>query len=254
MGIVNATPDSFSSDGVAGDVRRGVDQAIAMLDAGADIIDIGGESTRPDATPVVASTQIDRVLPIITALTELRPCVISIDTTRAAVANAALDAGATIVNDVSGITDDPEIADVAAQHRAPYITMHNQRGRQHGDVIDDITAGLGSSINHLTAAGVTDILVDPGFGFGWSIAQNLELLRRLAELTTLGLPIVVGTSRKSTIGNVLGARTADERIFGTAATVSQAIGRGADIVRVHDVREMVDVVRMTDAIVRPPTR
>ncbi len=250
MGIVNATPDSFSSDGTGGDVGRAVSQAVAMLEAGADIVDIGGESTRPGAGRVDAATQIARVVPVIEALRRERDCLISVDTTLAPVASAALSAGATIVNDVSGTEDDPDIARVAGDQGAPYVVMHNQRGRPHTDVIADITDGLRNAVSRLREAGVTEVIIDPGFGFGWSVQQNLEMLRRLDELWALELPILVGTSRKSTIGAVLGDRPADQRLMGTAATVAQSICAGADIVRVHDVPEMVDVVRVTDAIVR----
>ena len=251
MGILNATPDSFSSDGTDGDVDRAVRQALAMLDSGADLIDVGGESTRPGADRVDAETQIGRVVPVIEALTAARPCVVSVDTTLAAVADAALAAGATVVNDVSGTTDDPEIVEVAAKRRAGYIVMHNQRGREHTDVIDDIRRGLEPAVEALHTAGVVDVAVDPGYGFGWSVDQNLEMLRRLGELTVLELPLLVGTSRKSSIGKLLEDRPMDGRAFGTAATVAQSICAGVDIVRVHDVPEMVDVVRVTDAIVRP---
>ena len=255
MGIVNATPDSFSNDGVDKRVDDAVASARHMIANGARIIDVGGESTRPDAPRVSPAAQISRVVPIIEAIvsdlaTFGGSAALSVDTTCADVAEAALQAGATIVNDVSGTTDDSDLPHVAAAHGATYVTMHNQRGREHTDLIDDIRRGLDQSLAALDAAGIQTIVIDPGFGFGWTVAQNTEMLRRLPELWDYRLPILTGTSRKSAIGAVLDHRPVDQRLWGTAATVAQTICAGADIVRVHDVAEMADVARVTDAIVR----
>ncbi|MCJ7831520.1 MAG: dihydropteroate synthase, partial [Dehalococcoidia bacterium] len=220
---------------------------------GADILDVGGESTRPDFDPVTADEEIERVLPVIERLLAEVDLPISIDTSKAKVAQAALGAGAHLLNDVSGLRHDPEMAAAVARFGVPTVVMHNQRGRPFRDVMGDIRDGLETSVALAAAAGVPRerLIIDPGFGFGWTEEQNLEILRRLGELRDLGLPILVGTSRKSTIGAVLGLPV-EERLMGTAATVAIAIARGADIVRVHDVKEMVQVCRMADAVVRTP--
>ena len=254
MGVLNITPDSFSGDGVLASEASGVDAALQlarrMLADGADILDVGGESTRPDFQPVPPDEEIGRVVPVIERLASEFPCPVSIDTTKAGVARAALAAGAQIVNDVDGLRRDPEIAAVAAEHEAVLVIVHNQRNRPYRDVIGDVRAGFRASLD-IAAAGIEPhrVLLDPGFGFGWEPAQNLEMLRRLGELQDLERPLLVGTSRKSTIGHVLDLPV-EERLEGTAATVAIAIANGADVVRVHDVKEMVRVARMTDAIVR----
>ncbi len=244
------TPDSFSGDGVT-DSEAALRRAAEMVREGADIIDVGGESTRPGFQPVSAAEEIGRTVPVIERLVREIDILISIDTSKAAVARAALAAGAHLVNDVQGFRREPEVARAAAEAGAPAVVMHNQREREFHDVIGDVAAGLQESLRIARDQGlpVERLIVDPGFNFGWTEEQALEMLRRLAELRALGRPILVGTSRKSTIGTVLGLPV-EERLEGTAATVALSIANGADIVRVHDVREMVRVARMADAVVR----
>ncbi len=251
MGIINVTPDSFSGDGLGTDVDAAVELGVRLTAEGADIIDVGGESTRPGAEEVDAAEEKRRVLPVIEHLARLIGIPISVDTSKADVAEAALATGAALLNDVSGLRRDPQMPSILARFGVPSVVMHNERGRPFHDVIDDIREGLETSIALAKAAGVTRerLIVDPGFGFGWSVQHNLEILRRLGELKAFGLPILVGTSRKSTIGAVLGL-PAEERLFGTAASVALAIANGADIVRVHDVKEMSEVCRLADAVVR----
>lgn len=252
MGIVNCTPDSFSGDGVPTAEQARV-VAVAMVAAGADLIDVGGESTRPGAEPVPAAEQARRIVPAIGAIRADTDVPISVDTSAAEVADAALDAGADLVNDVRGLAGDPELAAVCARRSTPLVVMHNQRHHPAtGDVMTDVVAGLEASLARAAAAGIPDerVLVDPGFGFGWTVDENLELLRGLPGLAALELPILVGTSRKSTLGAVLGDRPVEHRTFATAATVAQAVCAGADLVRVHDVAAAVDVVRTVDRIVR----
>jgi dihydropteroate synthase len=255
MGIVNVTPDSFSGDGLAHDVPAAVEQALRMCREGADIIDVGGESTRPGFEPISAEEEIRRTVPVIERLVREVDAPVSIDTYKAEVALAALAVGAAMVNDVHGFRRDPEVAAAAAESGVPAVAMHNQRGREFRDVIGDITAGLLESLRAAGERGLPRerVIVDPGFNFGWTEEQALEMLRRLSELRTLGRPMLVGTSRKSTIGAVLGLPV-EERLEGTAATVALAIAGGADIVRVHDVKEMARVARMADAVVRGWTR
>lgn len=251
MGIVNVTPDSFSGDGLARDVDAAVRQAARMAADGADIIDVGGESTRPGFEPIPAEEEVRRTVPVIERLVRELDVPVSIDTYKAAVARAALAAGASLVNDVHGLRREPAVARVAAEFGVPTVAMHNQRGRDFHDVIGDITVGLLESLRLAREQGLPEerVIVDPGFNFGWTEEQALEMLRRLGELRALGRPILIGTSRKSTIGVVLGLPV-EERLEGTAATVALSIANGADIVRVHDVREMVRVARMADAVVR----
>lgn len=251
MGIINVTPDSFSGDGLAGQLDAVVERAQAMVEAGADLIDVGGESTRPGHTPVPAEEELRRVIPAIEALTQTITVPISIDTSKAIVAEAALKAGASIINDVRGLQADPDMAPLAARAGVPVIIMHDRKIESAERLIPDIVRELARRIEHALAAGIAweRIIIDPGFGFGKTPDLNLLLLRRLRELTVLGRPILVGTSRKSMIGHVLGTPPED-RLEGTAATVALAIANGADIVRVHDVPQMVRVVRMTDAVVR----
>jgi dihydropteroate synthase len=252
MGVVNVTPDSFSGDGLGTNVDEAVRQAVRMVEEGADIIDVGGESTRPGFDEVTAEEELRRVIPVIERLAGEISVPISIDTYKAEVARAALTAGAHIVNDVHGFRREPEIAAVAAQRGAPAIAMHMQRGRECHDTIGDIVAGLSESLHVAREKGLDAerVIVDPGFNFGWTAGQALEMLRRLRELRVLGRPLLVGTSRKSTIGIVLGDAPVEERLEGTAATVAIAIANDADIVRVHDVKEMARVARVSDAIVR----
>lgn len=251
MAIYNATPDSFSGDGR---LEHDSDPAAFAVDAeaaGAHLLDVGGESTRPGHTPVSAEEELRRVVPVVRALAAATTLPISIDTSKAIVAEAALAAGATIINDVRGLTADPELAQVAARAGVPVVVMHDIRPDGRGDLVTSVVRELARRLDHALAAGIAweQLIIDPGFGFGKDWRENLLLLRRLAELRVLGRPILVGTSRKSMIGRVLGL-PAGERLEGTAATVALAIANGADIVRVHDVLPMARVARMTDAIVR----
>lgn len=252
IGVVNVTPDSFSGDGLAYDVDGAVRQAVQMREDGADIIDVGGESTRPGFAEVSAEEEMRRVIPGIEGLHRELDAPISIDTYKAEVARAAIEAGAALVNDVHGFLREPEIARAAAQAGVPAIAMYNHRGRRFVDTIGNIVEGLLESLRVAREQGLAadQLIVDPGFNFGWSDEQALEMLHRLPELRVLGRPLLLGTSRKSTIGNVLGGLPVEERLEGTAATVAIAITNGADIVRVHDVKEMARVARVTDAIVR----
>ncbi len=252
MGILNLSPDSFSGDGLGGDIGAAQAQAERFIAEGADIIDIGGESTRPGAKPLSLEEELQRVIPAIERLAEELPVPVSIDTYKSAVASRALAAGAGMINDVWGLKRDPGLAGVAAAAGVPIVLASNQRDRsgQH-DIMAEILSDLERSIALAKAAGVAEqnIIIDPGIGFGKSLEQNLEIIRRLAELKSLGKPILLGTSRKSVIGLVLDLPP-DQRLEGTAATVAIGIANGADIIRVHDVGPMVRVCRMSDAIVR----
>ena len=282
MGILNLTPDSFSGDGLLstplsshpsfpakmGDDARARETARSFLAAGADILDIGGESTRPGSQPVEAEEEKQRVLPAIRAIAaEFPDALISIDTCKAAVAEAALAAGAHIINDVWGLRADPEMAGLAARAKAPVILMHNRSrpamvevrdrlgkayaGAEYANLLEDVRRELMESVAIGRSAGIPaeHIILDPGIGFGKTKEQNLELINRLDEIRRLGYPILLGPSRKSFIGYILNLPP-DQRVEGTAAAVAVGITRGADIVRVHDVEAMVRVSRMTDALVR----
>ena len=273
MGIINVTPDSFSGDGVAaiGDddpIERAVTQAQLFIDEGADILDIGGESTRPGSRPVTAHEEKARIVPAIQAIRVALPnSVISVDTYRAEVAEAALDAGANWVNDVWGLRMDPAMAELVARRNCPIIIMHNRSkpkdavqeerlggrymGIHYANLMVDIKTELSEQVDLAVAAGVRPehIIIDPGIGFGKTVEQNLEVLDRMNELKMLGFPLLSGPSRKSFIGYTLDSPP-DQRLEGTAAAVAISIARGADIVRVHDVGPMVRIARMTDAIVR----
>jgi dihydropteroate synthase len=270
MGILNLTPDSFSGDGLlsAEAVRSALQQARDFVAAGADILDVGGESTRPGAEPVGVDDELGRVIPIIRSLAaELPETVISIDTYKARVADAALDAGAHIVNDVWGLRADPDLAGVVAERNVPVILMHNRSnpktaeirdrlggryvGVEYDDLLEDVKSELMESVAIARKAGIADefIILDPGIGFGKTVEQNLDLLNRLDEIRALGFPVLLGPSRKSFIGYTLDLPP-DQRVEGTGATISVGITRGADIVRVHDMEAMTRVARMTDAIVR----
>jgi dihydropteroate synthase len=251
MGIVNATPDSFSGDGLL-DPEAAGRRARAMVEAGADLIDVGAESTRPGYEGVDADEEWLRLAPALRAVRRAVDVPVSVDTSKAEIARRAFDAGADLLNDVHGLRGDPGLALLLAMGRWPAVVMHNQRGREFGgDVIADVRAGFEASIAVAGQAGVPPhrLILDPGFGFGWGPAQNLEMVRRLGELRALGRPLLIGTSRKSTIGYVLD-RPEQERQWGTAASVALAIAAGVDIVRVHDVAEMAQVARMADAVVR----
>jgi len=257
MGILNVTPDSFSDGGEFLDPARAIEQALSMIADGAAIIDIGGESTRPGAEPVSPEEQIRRVVPVIKSLASQNDTPISIDTTSSKVAIAALDAGAAIVNDISALRFDTEIAAVAAQAQVPVVLMHMQ-GSPHVmqtnptyvDVVQEVKAFLAERINFAVAAGIgrSQIVIDPGIGFGKTLEHNLLLLRHLADFSDLAVPLLVGPSRKSFIGKVLDIPDPHDRLWGTAAAVACCVASGAQIIRVHDVREMSQVVRLTAAI------
>jgi dihydropteroate synthase len=250
MGIVNVTPDSFSGDGVAGRPATALAMARGMVEDGAAILDVGGQSTRPGHAEVSTAEETERVMSVLPALTRLRVPV-SVDTYRYEVALAALDAGAVMINDVWGLKREPRLAELAAERGAWLVVMHNQDGTEYRDLVPELIDSLRLSVAAAGAAGMgrERIIVDPGIGFGKTAEQNLEVLRRLGELRALGLPILLGTSRKSTIGRVLGTEPED-RLEGTAASVALGIGAGVDIVRVHDVREMARVAKFADAVVR----
>jgi dihydropteroate synthase len=274
MGILNLTPDSFSGDGLlssaplSGKEGGALGQARRFLAAGAEILDIGGESTRPGSQPVEAEEELRRVLPAILAIAaEFPEALVSIDTSKAVVAEAALQAGAQMVNDVWGLRLDPDLARVAARHMVPIVLMHNRSkpasiemrerlgnaylGAEYQDLLEDVKRELMESVALARSAGIPDgrIILDPGIGFGKQVGQNLELINRLDEIRALGFPVLIGPSRKSFIGYTLDLPPG-QRLEGTAAALAVGIVRGADIVRVHDVEPMLRVARMTDAIVR----
>lgn len=251
MAIINATPDSFSGDGIGHDRAAAQGLATAAVAAGADIIDIGAESTRPGHQPITAKEELARLLPLLRAIRPTVGIPISVDTSKAAVAEASIQAGADLVNDVRGFTQDPEIAAVVAKAGIPAVLMHDVPSDGRGDLISSVIRELASRLDRAAAAGVAweNLIIDPGFGFGKTWQENLLLLRRLEELTVLGCPIMVGMSRKSTIGRVLGLPS-DDRLEGTIATTVTAIAAGADIIRVHDVRPNVRAAKMADAIYR----
>lgn len=271
MGVLNVTPDSFSGDGIIaqGDaVSVAVEQARAFLAAGCDILDVGGESTRPGSQPVDAAAEKGRVIPVIEAiLREFPDALISIDTYKAEVAEAALTAGARIVNDVWALRADPRLSEVVSSFQRPVILMHNRSnpasvevktrlgsayvGAEYENLIEEVKRELMDSVDVARRAGIPDerVILDPGIGFGKTVAHNLELIRRLDEIRALGFPVLLGPSRKSFIGYTLDLPP-DQRVEGTAAAVAVGITRGADIVRVHDVLPISRVVKMTDAIVR----
>jgi dihydropteroate synthase len=255
MGVLTVTPDSFSDGGKFVDVERAVAHARAMAAAGADIIDVGGESSRPGSAPVSADKELRRVIPVIE---RLRHLTVSIDTTKAAVAERALAAGARIVNDISALRGDARMVEVVRDAGAGVILMHMlgtpatmQENPQYGDVVEDVRGFLQSRMAYALDHGIEhqQIAVDPGIGFGKTVAHNLQLLAELEQLQSLGCPVVVGASRKSFIGQVLG-REPGERLWGSLAVAAWAVARGASVVRVHDVAETVDVVRMIEAVSR----
>jgi dihydropteroate synthase len=250
MGIVNVDPDSFSGDGLH-DADVAVAQGKRFVAEGADIIDVGGESTRPGFEPIPADEEMRRVMPVIERLAGELPVPVSIDTYKSEVARRAIAAGARMINDVWELKRDPGLARVAAESGVPLVISQNQRDSRFHDFFPELIASLKKSIRVALDAGVdwNNIIIDPGVGFGKTVEQNVEIVRRLAELKALGRPILLGTSRKSFIGHVLDLPV-DQRLEGTAATVAIGIANGADIVRVHDVAQMVRVVRMSDAIVR----
>lgn len=273
MGILNVTPDSFSGDGMytgKNPVAAALAQARHFVESGADILDVGGESTRPGSEPISTQQELERVLPVIETIAAELDVPISIDSYKAEVAAAALDAGAHLVNDVWGLHADPDMAALVAERGVPVILMHNRStpknaevlerlggrytGVKYDNLLEDIKRELMESVAKADAAGITkeNIIIDPGIGFGKTVEQNLELLNRTDDICALGYPVLIGPSRKSFIGYTLDLPP-DQRAEGTAAAVAVGIMRGADIVRVHDVEMITRVVRMTDAIVRQPS-
>jgi dihydropteroate synthase len=267
MGILNVTPDSFSDGGHYEEPQAAIEHALAMEAAGAGIIDLGGESTRPGSQETSATDELNRILPVLEGLRSRLKIPVSVDTRRSTIAELAISAGAQIINDVSGLRNDPRIAQVAAKHGVPLILMHMrgeprtmQRGPFARDVLRDVSDGLRASAATARQAGVAKarIILDPGIGFGKSYSQNYELLEKLPRLAALGYPLLVGTSRKGFLGATLALAgkpaPAEARIWGTAATVTASILGGAHIVRVHDVAEMVQVARVADCVVQPTLR
>jgi dihydropteroate synthase len=263
MGVINVSPDSFSGDGLA-DVEEAVARAKRLASEGADIIDIGGESTRPGSNPVSTDEELRRVIPVVKKLAQETSVPLSVDTYKLEVAHQALDAGANMINDIWGLKKEPRLAELAAQKGVPIALMSNQRDSPCHDIVSAVISDLKRAIKQALSAGVPweNIIVDPGIGFGKTQEQNLEVLQRLEELQVLGRPILLGSSRKSFIGWVLDLTPeqrlnevafvppGDQRLEGTAATIAIGIAKGADIVRVHDVKEMARVCKMSDAIVR----
>jgi dihydropteroate synthase len=260
MGIVNVTPDSFSGDGLLsgggrgdlGFVERALAQARQMADEGADLIDVGGQSTRPGHDEITIDEELARVVPVVSAIrAALADVPISIDTTHAQVAAAALDAGANLVNDIWGVAAEVDLLRLAAQRDLPIVLMHNRHEARYANVVAEVIADLSRAIDRVMSVGIRweQTIVDPGIGFGKTPEHNLALLHDLHQLCLLGRPVLLGTSRKSTIGKVLDL-PADQRLEGTLATTALGIAAGADIVRVHDVQPNVRVARMSDAIVR----
>ena len=267
MGVLNVTPDSFSDGGKYDQPGIAIEHALAMELAGADLIDVGGESTRPGSEETSAPEELERILPVLEGLRGRLKIPVSVDTRKSTVAEAAIRAGAEMINDVSGLKSDARIAEVAAKHGVPLVLMHMrgeprtmQRGPYARDVVRDVMRGLRESIAKARRAGVakSQILLDPGIGFGKNHAQNYELLQKLPKLAALEYPLLVGVSRKGFLGTTLArdGRPAppEERIWGTAATVTASILGGAHIVRVHDVAEMVQVARVTDCVANPRLR
>jgi dihydropteroate synthase len=263
MGIVNVTPDSFSDGGLFLDHGRAIEHALELIRDGADLVDVGGESTRPGAPAVPVEQELERVVPVLAGLRD-STAPISIDTSKAAVAEAALEAGASIVNDVTALRSDPELAAICAERDCGVVLMHMkgtprtmQERPAYGDVVDEVRRFLAERIEFATAEGVAEerIWIDPGIGFGKTVDHNLELLRRLGELRDLGRPLVVGTSRKSFIGSLTG-REVDERLGGTIASNVLALRAGADVLRVHDLAEVREAIRVAEAILerRAPDR
>jgi len=264
MGVLNVTPDSFSDGGKFLDPESAIEHALEMERAGADLVDIGGESTRPGSTETAAETELARILPVLEGLHGALKIPIAVDTRKSQVAEAAISAGAQIINDVSGLRFDPRLAEVAKRRGVPLILMHMrgepatmQKGPFARDVMKDVVQGLRASIRKARAAGVrkSQIVIDPGIGFGKSFEQNYELLRKLPEVAKLGYPLLVGTSRKGFLGATLAQNgkpaPPEERLWATAATVTASILGGAHMVRVHDVAEMAQVARVADCLLDP---
>ena len=252
MGVVNVSPDSFSGDGIAGDVGAAVALAERMVGEGADVIDVGGESTRPGSEPVDTSTELGRVVPVVEALAGRLEVPVSVDTRKAEVASAAIAAGATMVNDIWGLRGDSRMAPVVAAHpEVALVVMHNHRG-DYVDLVADVARALRESLVIAARHGIAAdrLLVDPGFGFGKTPAQNLELIQRLGELRGIGRPLLLGPSRKSTIGLLLDGAPPDQRVEGTLALCVLGAAAGAEMVRVHDVAAVRRGLRVADAVLR----
>jgi dihydropteroate synthase len=248
MGIINVTPDSFSGDGLGDDQERAVSQGLRMVREGADLLDVGGESTRPGHQPITAGEEISRTQAVVARLVREAGVPISIDTYKVEVAEAAVESGATMLNDIWGLSRSPALAELASTRGCAFVLMHNQDGTEYGgDLMEEIKRFLRAAIDRAVEAGVPRerVLIDPGIGFGKTAEQNWVVMRRMQELRELGQPILIGTSRKSFIGKALDLPVND-RMEGTAATVTAAVLRGADVVRVHDVREMARVVKIAD--------
>jgi dihydropteroate synthase len=250
MGIVNVSPDSFSGDGLDS-VDAAVAQAQRFVTEGVDILDVGGESTRPGSSPISVDEELQRVIPVLERLIGKVKVPLSIDTYKFDIARQALDAGAEMINDIWGLKKEPRLAELAAERGTPIILMSNQRDKPRRNIVSAVIEDFKRSIDLALDSGVPweNIIVDPGIGFGKTLEQNLELVRRLDELKVLGRPILLGTSRKSMIGLILDLPP-EQRLEGTAASIAIGIARGADIIRVHDVKEMIRVCRMSDAIIR----
>ncbi len=257
VGVLNITPDSFSDGGVNFDPQRAINNGLRMESEGADIIEVGGESTRPGAAVVPVEEELSRVLPVVRGLAAQLGIPISVDTYKSEVARAVIDEGASFLNDVSALRFDPSVADVAARARAPLVLMHMrgepatmQKIAPSPDIFLEIERDINLAISEAEQRGVSrkQIVFDPGIGFGKTLDQNLAIINCLDRFESLGVPIMIGTSRKSFIGRLTG-QPESERLFGTAASVASAIIRGAHIVRVHDVKEMVEIARVTDAII-----
>ncbi len=252
MGILNVTPDSFSDGGDFTDLEEAIHHAKEMVSDGADIIDIGGESTRPGAAFVNSEVELERVLPVLKRLVKEIKVPISVDTYKASVARKVLEAGAHIINDIWGLQKDPEIANVIAEYEVPVIIMHNRIDTEYkNDIMEEIVTFFNQSISIALNAGIkaNNIILDPGIGFGKTLEQNIIVMKRLGELNDLGYPILLGTSRKSLIGKTLNLPP-KERVEGTLATTTMGIIQGIDIVRVHDIKENIRVAKFTDKIIR----
>ena len=255
MGILNVTPDSFSDGGIYTDLNRAMDRTHIMIKNGADVIDVGGESTRPGSDPVSVEDELERVIPFLEkAIPTFKKARFSIDTTKPIVAEHALSLGAGIVNDVSGLKD-PALADLCAQHEAAYILMHSQgdpktmqKDPHYDDVVDDLMSFFEGKLTELQKRGVKDVILDPGIGFGKKLEHNLKLIAHLDKFQKFGFPVLVGASRKSMIGAILGGRPAGERLIGTVALHYHALIKGANWLRVHDVKEASDSIRIFNAV------
>jgi len=258
MGVINITPDSFSDGGLYLNKNAALDHAKKLISEGADIIDIGGESSRPGSKPISIQEEIDRILPVIESLNDFNPsCIISIDTYKYEVAEKAISLGAKIINDISGLSFDNGMVDLVVKHKVPIVIMHmkgkpnNMQNNPHyNNLLNDITDFFKKQIRFAKTKGVQDkqIILDPGIGFGKSYDDNFKIIKNLNQLASLGYPILIGTSRKAFIGDILGNVSVQNRIFGTAATVSMCVRNGANIVRVHDVYQMKQVVTVTEKI------